>query len=88
MEIPPGTATIHIRSLSVKCGNCDDYQTLSYFEPRGEWNVYTYLCENGTCDPQVTKTLIEVPRDLDEFANRDPQWKGGGRHGEDGDQAS
>ena len=40
------------------------------------------MCENEICDPQITKTLIEVPKDLDEFANRDPNWRGGGRHGE------
>jgi hypothetical protein len=32
----------------------------------------------------VTKTLLEVPRELDEFANRDPTWRGGGKHGEYG----
>jgi hypothetical protein len=31
----------------------------------------------------VTRTLVEVPVDLDEFANRDPEWRGGGKHGED-----
>ena len=84
MEIPPGTSTIQIRNLSVKCGHCDEYQTLSHFEPGSEWNVYTYLCENDLCDPQMTKTLLEVPCELDEFARRDPLWKDGGRHGAHG----
>ncbi|MCZ6727274.1 MAG: hypothetical protein O7A98_07945 [Acidobacteria bacterium] len=88
MEIPTGTSTINIRNFSVKCGNCDTYQTLSHFEPRGEWSVYTYLCENEICDPAVTKTLIEVPKAIDEFANRDPGWRGGGRHGEYGEESS
>jgi hypothetical protein len=75
---------INIRDLSIKCGNCDSYQTLIAFSRRGEWNVYTYECENEICDPAVTRTLLEVPRELDAFARRDPQWRGGGRHGEEG----
>ena len=78
-------STINIRNLSIKCGNCNTYQTLSAFSRRDEWNVYTYECENDTCDPAVTRTYLEVPADLDEFARRDPGWRGGGRHGEWGD---
>ena len=72
---------INIRNLSIKCGNCDTYQTLSAFrhDQRG-WNVYTYECENDVCDPAVTRTYLEVPVDLDEFANRDPNWRGGKIH--------
>jgi hypothetical protein len=68
---------INIRNISVKCGNCNTYQTLASFTRRDEWNVYTYECENGVCDPNVTRTLVEVPRELDSF--------GGGKHGEIGD---
>ena len=75
-----GHASINIRNISIKCGRCNAYQTLSHFERRGEWNVYTYECENGKCDPAMTRTLIEVPAALDEFANRDPDWHGGKRH--------
>ena len=75
-----GHARVNIRDISVKCGRCNEYQTLARFERRGEWNVYTYECENGTCDPDSTRTLIEVPAALDEFANRDPSWHGGKRH--------
>jgi hypothetical protein len=78
---------INIRNLSIKCGRCQTYQTLVHFLPGGEWNVYTYTCENDLCDPEVTKTLVEVPASLDEFARRDPAWRGGARHagaGEDG----
>ena len=80
---PPATEatpTINIRNLSIKCGSCETYQTLVGFTRRGEWNVYTYECENDVCDPAVTRTLLEVPAELDEFANRDPGWKGGARH--------
>lgn len=77
--------TINIRNISIKCGNCNTYQTLSGYARREEWNVYTYECENDSCDPAVTRTYLEVPVDLDEFANRDPNWRGGGRHGEMGD---
>ena len=72
---------INIRNISIKCGNCGSYQTLSSFTRQDDWNVYTYECEGTACDPTVTRTLIEVPRDLDEFASRDPEWRGGGRHG-------
>jgi len=74
-------AMINIRNLSIKCGNCGTYQTLCGYERRQEWNVYTYECENDVCDPAVTRTLLEVPAELDQFANRDPGWKGGSRHG-------
>ena len=72
-------SSVNIRNFSVKCGQCGTYQTLCGYERRGEWNVYTYECENDTCDPAVTRTLIEVPRELDEFASRDPDWRGGQR---------
>jgi hypothetical protein len=74
--------SINVRNLSIKCGNCETYQTLSGFARAGEWNVYTYECENDICDPAMTRTLVEVPEELDEFAHRDPGWRGGGRHGE------
>lgn len=76
---------IDIRNLSVKCGHCDTYQTLAGFARREDWNVYTYECENSVCDPAVTRTLLEVPRHLDAFARRDPEWRGGGKHGAEGD---
>ncbi len=69
--------TINIQNISIKCGHCQTYQTLSGFERSGEWNVYTYECENDSCDPSVTRTLVEVPRELDEFAQRDPEWSHG-----------
>ena len=75
-----GPSPINIRNLSIKCGHCDTYQTLSHFHRRDEWNVYTYLCENDVCDPEVTRTYLEVPAELDEFANRDPGWHGGKVH--------
>jgi len=76
-----GHSQINIRNLSVKCGHCDTYQTLSHFQPRGDgWNVYTYECENETCDREVTRTYLEVPTELDEYARRDKNWRGGQRH--------
>ena len=77
-------STINIRNLSIKCGNCGTYQTLTAYSRRDEWNVYTYECENDVCDPAVTRTYLEVPRDLDEFANRDPSWRGGAKWGGSG----
>ena len=75
-----GHASIDIRDLSVKCGLCQRYQTLSSFERRGDWNAYTYECENEPCDPEATRTILEVPAGLDTFARRDPGWRGGARH--------
>jgi len=76
---------IDLRNLSIRCGHCDTYQTLAAFSRRDEWNVYTYECENGVCDPAVTRTYLEIPRELDTFANRDPGWHGGRQHaGADG----
>jgi hypothetical protein len=76
---------IDIRNISIKCGNCNTYQTLAAFARREEWNVYTYECENDICDPAVTRTYLEVPRKMDVFGRRDPEWRGGGKHGEEGD---
>lgn len=69
---------VDIRDISVKCGHCQGYQTLCGFERCGETHVYTYECENQICDPAVTRTLVEVPRELDEFARRDVHWEGQG----------
>ena len=71
----PKHSSINIRNLSIKCGACDAYQTLVGFRRRDDWNVYVYECENQVCDPEATRTLLEVPRELDEFANRDPEWR-------------
>jgi hypothetical protein len=79
-----GEEKVNIRNISIKCGNCNTYQTLLRYSRREDWNVYTYECENDTCDPAVTRTIIEVPADLDSFARRDPTWRGGGKHGEEG----
>jgi hypothetical protein len=85
LEEDPMADEINIRNISVKCGHCNTYQTLTAFSRRDEWNVYSYECENETCDPAVTRTLIEVPREMDTFARRDAEWRGGGKHGEEGD---
>ncbi len=80
-ELDPSTpGMVNIRNLSIKCGNCDTYQTLAAFSRRDDWNVYSYECENDVCDPDVTRTYVEVPQDLDAFARRDPGWRGGKVH--------
>jgi len=71
---------VNIRNFSVKCGRCGEYQVLSAFAAGEEWNVYTYECDNDVCTAEDTRTLLEVPVDLDEFANRDPSWHGGKVH--------
>lgn len=75
--------TINIRNISIKCGNCEEYQTLCGFSRRDDWHIYVYECENQICDAEVTRTLVEVPASLDAFARRDPQWRGG-RSGHEG----
>lgn len=80
-ELDPSTpGMVNIRNISIKCGNCDTYQTLAAFSRRDDWNVYSYECENDVCDPDVTRTYVEVPQDLDAFARRDPGWRGGKVH--------
>ena len=79
---------INIREISIKCGHCDTYQTLMSFARRGDWNVYTYECENDQCDPAVTRTLVEVPRQLDTFARRDPEWGTPGPKSEPGPEGA
>jgi hypothetical protein len=37
----PELQMINIRNISVKCGNCDTYQTLCGFSRREDWHVYT-----------------------------------------------
>ena len=42
----PDKHVIDIFMMSVKCGNCDTYQTIVGFKKYPEKNVYTYECEN------------------------------------------
>lgn len=79
----PSASPINIRNLSVKCGRCGQYQVLAAFrQVDEEWNQYVYECEWPPCDddPAASRTLVEVPSDLDEFARRDPGWHGGRVH--------
>lgn len=69
-EDRPELHVIDIFVMSVKCGNCDAYQTIVKFRKGAEKNVYTYECENEICDPNVTRTLIEIPRHLDNSTRR------------------
>ena len=81
MEEPEREGPAHVIDIfmmSVKCGNCDKYQTVVDFKKAGEKNVYTYECdwdaspecENDTCDPKVTRTIVEVPKHLDNSTRR------------------
>lgn len=69
---------INIRDISIRCGHCNSYQTLSGFEPSDGYNIYTYECKNDTCDPAATRTLIEVPVFLDIFYQKHPECGGTG----------
>jgi hypothetical protein len=66
----PDLHVIDIFIMSVKCGNCDTYQTIVKFQKHSDKNVYIYECENDLCDPNVTRTLIEVPKHLDNSTRR------------------
>lgn len=44
--------------------------TLASYAPREGWNAYTYECEGGSCDAAASRTILEVPIALDEFAQR------------------
>ncbi len=69
---------VNIRDLSIRCGHCNTYQTLTGFEPGDGYNIYTYECENDECDPAVTRTLVEVPVVLDVFYQKHPDCGGTG----------
>ena len=69
-EERPDLHVIDVFVMSVKCGNCDTYQTIVAFRKEPDKNVYTYECENDVCDPNQTRTLIEVPRHLDNSTRR------------------
>ena len=45
-----------------------NFMTLAGYEPREGWNAYTYECDSGSCDAAASRTVIEVPAALDEFA--------------------
>jgi len=60
----PDLHVIDIFMMSVKCGNCDTYQTIVRFAKGADKNTYTYECENEICDPNVTRTIVEVPREF------------------------
>jgi hypothetical protein len=66
----PETHVIDVFVMSVRCGNCDTYQTIVGFKKMAEHNVYTYECENDLCDPNVTRTILEVPKHLDNSVKR------------------
>jgi hypothetical protein len=66
----PDRHVIDIFMMSVKCGNCDAYQTIVKFRKGPDKNVYTYECDNEICDPNVTRTIVEVPRHLDNSTRR------------------
>jgi hypothetical protein len=66
----PDRHVVDIFLMSVKCGNCETYQTIVGFAKRPDKNVYTYECENETCDPNVTRTIIEVPKEVDNSTKR------------------
>ena len=71
------TEMINIRDLSVRCGQCLNFMTLSGYTVREGWNSYTFECDGGTCAPAAARTVVEVPVALDEFAQRHPECGGG-----------
>ena len=47
-----------------------NFMTLASYAPREGWNAYTYECDSGTCDTEASRTVVEVPALLDEFAQK------------------
>jgi len=68
---------INVREITIRCGRCHSFQTLTAFRPGDERNVYVYECDHDGCPTDETRTLVEVPRMLDEFAQRHPDCGGG-----------
>jgi hypothetical protein len=73
-EDSPAFQVIDIFMMSVKCGNCDKYQTVVGFDmSHPDKNVYTYECDwdvSPDCDVNVTRTIVEVPKHLDNSTRR------------------
>jgi hypothetical protein len=63
---------INIRDLSVRCGQCKNYMTLAGYEPRDGRNAYTFECDAGGCEEGASRTVVEVPLELDEFGQKHP----------------
>jgi len=72
---------INIRDLSIRCGRCGTYQTLTSWEPGDGFNAYVYECENEVCAPVETRTILEVPVVLDLFYEAHPESSCGGACG-------
>ncbi len=69
----PDRHMIDVFMMSIKCGNCDRYQTIVDFRKAEDKNVYTYECDwdaSPGCDPNVTRTIVEVPKHLDNSTKR------------------
>lgn len=78
-----GLSPVNIRNFSVKCGHCGNYQVIVRFRPIDEdWNEYVYECDQSPCagDVERSRTVLEIPSDLDEYARRNPTWHGGKVH--------
>ena len=69
---------INIRDISIRCGSCMNYQTLTTYSKREEWNVYTYECDDTLCAAANARTIVEVPAEIDEFAQVHPESACGG----------
>lgn len=67
---------INLRDLSIKCGRCGEYQTLSDFEPCDGFHRYTYECEETGCNADETRTYLEIPSALDLFHKKPPMCGG------------
>lgn len=78
-----GLSPVNIRNFSVKCGSCGNYQVIVGFRQVDEdWNEYVYECDEPPCsgDVERSRTVLEIPSALDEYASRDPNWHGGEVH--------
>lgn len=76
---------INIRDLSIRCGRCGVYQTLVAWHPGDGFHAYTYECEDTGCDPEASRTVLEIPEVLDLFHEPHPESACGGACAPSGD---
>jgi hypothetical protein len=61
---------IDIFMMSVKCGNCDSYQTIVKFRKGRRRTSTRTSARTRSAIPNVTRTIVEVPKHLDNSTRR------------------
>ena len=50
--------------------------TLTSYLPREGWNAYSFECDGGGCGSGISRAVVEVPVERDEFAQKHPECGG------------